>query len=228
MVDLEADDEAINLSSSSDTDEHLQHQSKRARSAGCIPSPKQKKPVQSYPASVSIDQLLKAGKLVKSVSKTKTVLNLESFDISQKEWVTEKSTTMFIDDARFALGAFRDAFKARSESGVNLGCLLQQIFLYAVWDGTPVTVEEFVAGEFTKYINNDGMCTHPSEISERCEEVFQKAECFAHYTYVTSNQKFMLLDIQGSEYSLYDPEIATQEHCDEMMSTTFVAEICHH
>ena len=25
----------------------------------------------------------------------------------------------------------------------------------------------------------------------------------------------MLLDIQGSEYSLYDPEIATQEHCDE-------------
>lgn len=33
MVDLEADDEAINLSSSSDTDEHLQHQPKRARSA---------------------------------------------------------------------------------------------------------------------------------------------------------------------------------------------------
>ena len=47
---------------------------------------------------------------------------------------------------------------------------------YAVWDGTPVTVEEFVAGEFTKYINNDGMCTRPSEISERCEEVFQKVE----------------------------------------------------
>ena len=119
MVDLEADDEAINLSSSSDTDVHLQHQSKRARSAGCIPSPKQKKPVQSYPASVSIDQLLKAGKLVKPVSKTKTVLNLESFDISQKEWVMDKSTTMFIDDARFAFGAFRDAFKARSESGVK-------------------------------------------------------------------------------------------------------------
>ena len=53
------------------------------------------------------------------------------------------------------------------------------------------------------------------EVSERVEEVFQKAECFTHYAYVTSNQKFMLLDIQGSEYSLYDPETANQEHCDD-------------
>ena len=111
MVDLEVDDEAINLSSSSDTDEQPQHQSN--------PSLKKKKPVQSYPASVSIDQLLNAGKLVKPVSKTKTVLNLESFDITQKEWVTEKSTTVFIEDERFSFGAFRDAFKGRLESGIK-------------------------------------------------------------------------------------------------------------
>jgi hypothetical protein len=180
--------------------------------------------------------------------------------------VTEKSITIFIEDERFAFGAFRDAFKGRSEGGIkwvikkynakarntivvtlestteaharkqvqmhtvarHLGrkfatqtpesfgkSFSYNTAYYAVCDGTPVTVEEFVPGEFTKYINNDGLCTRPSGISERVEEVFQKAECFAHHTYVTSNQKFMILDIQGSEYSLYDPEIATEEHCDE-------------
>ena len=34
---------------------------------------------------------------------------------------------------------------------------------YADWNGTPVAVEEFVPGEFTKYINNDGLCTHLSD-----------------------------------------------------------------
>ena len=91
--------------------------------------------------------------------------------------------------------------------------------------GPPVTVEEFVAGEFTKYINNDGMCTRPSEISERCEEVFQKAECFARYTYVTSNQKFMLLDIHTPCMIQKLPPKSTVMR---MMSTTFVVEICHH
>ena len=69
MVDLEVDDEAINISSSCDADEQPHHQSEHARSARMHSIPKQKKPVQSYPASVSIDQLLKAGKLDKPVSK---------------------------------------------------------------------------------------------------------------------------------------------------------------
>ena len=105
-------------------------------------------------------------------------------------------------------------FATQSQKSFGKSFLYNKAF-YAAWDETPVTVEEFVPGEFTKYINNDGLCTRPSEINYGVEEVFQKAECFAHYTYVTSNHKFMLLDIQGSEYSLYDPEIATQEHCDD-------------
>ena len=69
--------------------------------------------------SVSIDQFLKAGKLIKPVSKTKTVLYLESFDITQKEWVTEKSTTIFIEGEQFSLGAFQNAFKGGPESGIK-------------------------------------------------------------------------------------------------------------
>lgn len=76
-------------------------------------------------------------------------------------------------------------------------------------------MEEFVPGKFTKYINNDGHCTRPSEAGENVDEIYKKAECFVHYTYVASNHKLMLLDIQGAEYSLYDPEIATQEISDE-------------
>ena len=44
----------------------------------------------SYPASVSIEQLLNAGKFVKPVSRTKTVLNLESFDLLNKEWKRDR------------------------------------------------------------------------------------------------------------------------------------------
>lgn len=265
MVDLEQD-ETVNLSSS-ESDELPHQRSKRAKSAECIASPK-KVETQSYPASVSIDQLMKAGKFIKPVPKTKTVLNLESFDVVQKEWVAEKPVTVFIDQEKFASGAFRDAYKGMPEGGASLKKwvikkynekarttivttlsstveiharkqvqmhsvarhLTKQFTLkvpksfgksfsynkvfFAMYDGQPVTVEEFVPGAFTKYVNNDGHCIQPSEASESVEEIFQKAQALVHYTYVVSRQKLMLLDIQGSEYSLYDPEIATKDFSD--------------
>lgn len=67
------------------------------------------------------------------------------------------------------------------------------------------TIEEYVEGSFSKYINNDGtICFIDNDITK-------KAECLAHYTYEKSNFKIMLLDIQGSDYVLYDPEIASAE-----------------
>ena len=45
------------------------------------------------------------------------MLNLESFDLLNKEWKTEKSLTLYVNDDKFASGAFRDAFKATAESG---------------------------------------------------------------------------------------------------------------
>ena len=85
-----------------------------------------------------------------------------------------------------------------------------------VWPGpykdVPVTVEQFVPGEFRKYVNNDGQCCFLNEESK--DEILNKAEYLAHFSYVDSNGKLMLLDLHGSDYILYDPEIATKELLD--------------
>ena len=52
---------------------------------------------------------------------------------------------------------------------------------YSVLDALPVTVEEFVSGEFQKYVNNDGTCYAP--VTEDHQEVCAKAECPVHFSY---------------------------------------------
>lgn len=69
--------------------------------------------------------------------------------------------------------------------------------------GEYVTIEEFINGNFQKYVNNDGAIS--SEKTTLC----QKAECLVHFSFEKSAGKLMLLDIQGAEYTLCDPEIAT-------------------
>ena len=67
-------------------------------------------------------------------------------------------------------------------------------------------------GECVKYNNNDGACevAHTDEFIE----VFEKAQKLSHFTYRATEKEMMLLDLQGSKYNLYDPEIATTEQCD--------------
>ncbi len=78
---------------------------------------------------------------------------------------------------------------------------------YSILENVPVTVEAYIPGEFVKYINNDGECmTCPNE---GLDEPFPKAQCLSHSSYEYSNNELMILDIQGSGYSLYDPEIST-------------------
>ena len=76
------------------------------------------------------------------------------------------------------------------------------------------TIEQFVPGKFIKCINNGECCSLAQEGSAELKELCLKAECLVHYTYESTNHKFMSLDIQGSGYQLYDPEIATAELCD--------------
>ena len=78
---------------------------------------------------------------------------------------------------------------------------------FAVFKKQPVTIEEFVQGEFHKYVNNNGF--HVPSPSVEFDEVYEKAQCLVHYSYQISEKKLMLLDIQGSFFKLYDPEIAT-------------------
>ena len=71
-------------------------------------------------------------------------------------------------------------------------------------DGEYVTIEEFIDGDFTKYLNNTGLVC-----GNRSTDECKKAECLTHYSYEKSSEKLMLLDIQGSMYTLFDPEIAS-------------------
>ena len=73
-----------------------------------------------------------------------------------------------------------------------------------------------MSGQFTKYVNNDGKCIIPkADAHIEFKEIFDKAQCLVHYTSLITQEKLMLLDIQGSGYSLYDPEIATADLIDE-------------
>ena len=48
----------------------------------------------------------------------------------------------------------------------------------------------------------------------------QKAETFVHYSFELSKGKLMVVDIQGSTFDLYDPEIASDQAvntADEML-----------
>ena len=78
---------------------------------------------------------------------------------------------------------------------------------YSTLENVPITVEAYIPGEFVKYINNDGECLDSA--GEDLDELFLKAQCLSHFSYEYSNKELMILDIQGSGYSLYDPEIST-------------------
>lgn len=229
-------------------------------------SPPDDQPKTVYPKSVSLGDLLRAGKLVKPPQVS--LLKLEWFDVENCKWITIPSIEVEIEKNSFASGAFRDAFKAKRTKKTNLGDdwvikkyseqsidtitntlkmplenhTRKQVQMHAVarnitarfatkvpvefgsvfkygkvyystWNECPVTVEEFVPGDFSKYVNNDGQCVVSP--SKEYDEIFQKAQCLTHFSYLYSKKKLMVLDIQGSKYQLYDPELATAELNEE-------------
>ena len=50
----------------------------------------------------------------------------------------------------------------------------------------------------------------------------EKAECLVHFSYEKSDHKLMLLDVQGSGYILYDPEIATASNAIDENNLKFM------
>ena len=71
-----------------------------------------------------------------------------------------------------------------------------------------VTVEEFVEGNFFKCVNNDGSITRDCNTAV---EVQNMSECLTHFSFFKSKEQLMLVDIQGSNNLLYDPEVATMQ-----------------
>ena len=81
---------------------------------------------------------------------------------------------------------------------------------YSSLDDQPVTAEEYVPGDFVKYVNNDGQCLEAP--SEEYKVVFRKAESLVHSSYNYSNKK-----IATAELNCYRrAEIATAELNDDL------------
>lgn len=105
----------------------------------------------------------------------------------------------------------------------NFGvCFKYNKVYYIVFDGNLVIIEEFVEGEFQKYINNIGKVCKLVDCIDEEEVVIDKVECLVYYSYDLSKKKFMLFDIQGSYYNLYDLEIVIEEFmCFESLEIYF-------
>ena len=75
-----------------------------------------------------------------------------------------------------------------------------------------VTIEEYTDGTyFLKYVNNDGATCNGNNNDQQ-----MKAESLVHYSFIESNKKMLVVDIQGANFNLTDPEIATlSDHFDE-------------
>ena len=69
-----------------------------------------------------------------------------------------------------------------------------------------VTVEELVEGSFVKHINNNGHI-----FGDTNNPVCNNAECLTHYSFERTNKEVMAADIQGCDYFLFDPEVASKE-----------------
>lgn len=82
-------------------------------------------------------------------------------------------------------------------------------------NGESVVIEDFIPGFFSKYVNNDGIAAEIEGEDLDFVERVQKAEALAHFSFIKSHMELILLDIQGAEYVLYDPEIATSSGMQE-------------
>ena len=86
---------------------------------------------------------------------------------------------------------------------------------YTKFEDQHATIEEFLSGNFFKYVNNNAHWVLPPEPLTQDEKIiYEKAGTLVHYSYALSEKK-MLIDIQGSGYALCDPEIATQSLKDD-------------
>ncbi len=84
--------------------------------------------------------------------------------------------------------------------------VFKKVFLGVTDTGECITIEEFIDGIFTKYINNTGFLCVPEE-----NVIGKKSKTFVHFSHELSEARLMVVDIQGSDYTLYDPEIATDQ-----------------
>nr|CCA22984.1 alpha kinase putative [Albugo laibachii Nc14] len=74
-------------------------------------------------------------------------------------------------------------------------------------DGVVCCVEEYLPGAYVKYSNNNGFVGHATSATEERER--NTPQAFSHFTFVASDYRLMVVDIQGVHDSYTDPQIHT-------------------
>ena len=114
------------------------------------------------------------------------------------------------------------AMSFRKKAPENFGeCFHYKKVFFSRIEDTPVTIEEYIPGTFTKYLNNNGLVIEA--ISEDHKIIVAKAECFVHYSFEATKDQIMVLDIQGVRYNLCDPEIASTVLLEDEGELSFCA-----
>ena len=113
---------------------------------------------------------------------------------------------------------FADGFNVAAESRTNcpikmVDCDIQKVTRRST-EGRPklnewVMVEDYLEGDFQKYISNSGW------VKPRCVQEYQSMPAFAHWSWVHSKGSQMVCDLQGvlypDKYVLTDPAILSVE-----------------
>ena len=86
-------------------------------------------------------------------------------------------------------------------------CFNYKKVYFSTINGIPVTVEEFIPGNFEKYSSNTVLMEQAR--SDEHLVIIQQAECFMHFSYEMTNKELLVVDLQGVGYELCDPEIAS-------------------
>jgi hypothetical protein len=138
-----------------------------------------------------------------------TIKGIEDLGQTAEEH-TRKTVQMHVLARNFSLQLEQKVKDLNAESSFGEVPKYGRIYYGETEKGEFVTVEGFIDGNFVKYTNNNGaLCVKESDI------IGQKAQCLSHFSYEKSTQKVMILDVQGSGYKLFDPEIASTDLFDE-------------
>lgn len=147
----------------------------------------------AYEATVIAGGLQPGDKYVLKKFKKEQAKEVEKFFFSIENHTRKMNSLARNFAMKFGLDAPAEFGQTFSYTKVYLGMLSSEF----------VALQSYLNGTFQKYINNTG------NIFGEGSELSMKAESFVHYSYVASAKQLTIVDIQGVNYAVCDPEIAS-------------------
>ena len=144
----------------------------------------------TFPASVSIAELLKAGKLVKPTNKNKVKLTFEEFDVQNQEWQDVMEQDVFVETQRFSSGAFRDAFRATSKTGGTQCQWVVKTYNHKAVDAIVVQLSSSIEDHARKQVQMHAVARHiAKKFALKAPSEFGSCFKYNHCYYTTYNDR---------------------------------------